>query len=373
MDESIKKVLEQPVKRSFLTAVKQLAGQNVLLYGAGSFGIEMLHHFRAAGVRPAAFLDQNAVTICARDGLPVYTAEGAPFRRNESVVIFCIVMDFSQRKAVLSWLRQLGYHAILEGQALRVLLVQPDDYFEETLAEYYRSRFDTIESVESLFEEPHSRTLYAQTIYAHASCDYSGCERLESPMEEQYFPSDILLSKGFNRFVDCGGYTGDTIQRLLDQVGSIDACAVFEPDSSNYIRMARNISRIRERINQRWLFPCAVSDGAERRQFTAGTGSGALSSGGSETVQTVSLDLAIPDFHPTTIKMDIEGAEYSALQGAREIIAQDKPDLEICTYHAVNHIWGIPKLLHSWSLGYHFYLRNYNACTMETVLYASVR
>jgi hypothetical protein len=33
------------------------------------------------------------------------------------------------------------------------------------------------------------------------------------------------------------------------------------------------------------------------------------------------------------IKMDVEGAEYSVLEGAREIIKEFKPDLLVSAYH----------------------------------------
>lgn len=372
MDDMIRRGLETPHERSFSKALEQFRGRTLLLYGAGGFGIEMLRHLRAAGLQAAAFLDRNAAVIREREGIPVYRAEEAPFLMETSAVLFCIVMDLEQRQKVLSWLRQLGYPLVLEGQALRALLVQPDDQADESLAEYYHNRRGRIESARALFQDDASRRLYDQTVYAHATGDYSGCRPLERPMEEQYFPTDVPLSKGYRRFVDCGGYIGDTVESLLRHTGSIEACAVFEPDCRNYTAMTEALARLGERIGQRFLFPCAVGGGAEMCRFSVGTGSGALSTSGESVVQTVSLDMAVPDFHPTMIKMDIEGAELSALRGAQQLIQCDHPDLAVCTYHAVNHIWDIPLLLDSWGLGYRFFLRTYNAYTMETVLYASI-
>lgn len=59
----------------------------------------------------------------------------------------------------------------------------------------------------------------------------------------------------------------------------------------------------------------------------------------------MAIDDILPNFEPTFIKMDIEGAEYEALIGAESIITRSKPNLAICVYHAVNHIWDIPILL----------------------------
>lgn len=358
-------------ERHFEQAVRSLSGKTTLLYGAGGFGLEMLHHLRREEISVSAFLDQRAAELSSVENIPVYTAEQAPFDRERSIVLFCIVMDKEARRAVIEHLTGLGYVHVIEAQSLRCLLVQPDDRLDETISQYYRRISDRIRRAETLFSDERSIAVYRNSVQAHASGDYSHHAQWESPMMQQYFPEDVRLTKGYKRFLDCGGYTGDTIAEVIRHEGEIEACAVFEPDARNFARMVEQLNCLRGRIGKRWIFPCAVADDVGIRSFSVGTGSGTLSEQGTCVVQTVSLDQTVPDFHPTYIKMDIEGAEPAALCGARQIIAQDRPDLAVCVYHAVNHIWDIPLLLNSWNLGYRFFLRSYNAYTMETVLYAT--
>ncbi len=360
------------MERSFEKAVRRLERKPILLYGAGGFGVEMLRHLRRAGLSPAGFLDRRAAVLQTVERLPVFAAEHVPFDVQDCVVLFCVVMDKKERHQVLAYLSALGYANVIEAQSLRCLLVQPDDRTEADISDYYRRRGASIKRAEGLLADAYSREVYRSSVYAHATGDYSGCAQWESPMAEQYFPPDIPMTKGYRRFLDCGGYTGDTVEQILEHAGTIDACVVFEPDSGNYARMAARLAGLEKRIGQRWLFPCAVVDSAGICGFSQGTGSGTLFEQGDTAAQTVALDQAVPDFHPTYIKMDIEGAEPAALRGAQEIISRDKPDLAVCVYHAVNHIWDIPLLLDSWNLGYRFFLRSYNACTMETVLYATL-
>jgi hypothetical protein len=84
----------------------------------------------------------------------------------------------------------------------------------------------------------------------------------------------------------------------------------------------------------------------------------------------VSLDDILPDFIPTFIKMDIEGAEIEAIKGARYTISKFKPDLAIAVYHKIEHLWEVPLLIKSLKNNYKFYLRSYEHFNQETVLYA---
>jgi hypothetical protein len=72
----------------------------------------------------------------------------------------------------------------------------------------------------------------------------------------------------------------------------------------------------------------------------------------------------------TMIKMDIEGAEYDALLGARQTIQRDRPILAICVYHTQNDIWRIPLLIRELVPNYVLYLRAYEGDGFQTVVFA---
>src|SRR5207253_3138935 len=59
------------------------------------------------------------------------------------------------------------------------------------------------------------------------------------------------------------------------------------------------------------------------------------------------------------IKMDIEGAELPALQGAAETLRRWRPRLAISLYHRQEDIFTIPLYLKSLELDYAFYLDHY--------------
>lgn len=107
--------------------------------------------------------------------------------------------------------------------------------------------------------------------------------------------------------------------------------------------------------------------------FNSGNGSSSsISDNGEQLAHIVSLDDVLITKDITMIKMDIEGAEIDALNGAKNTIQSLKPDLAICVYHKISDIWEIPLMLHKWVPEYKFYLRCHAGSTMETVLYATI-
>lgn len=72
------------------------------------------------------------------------------------------------------------------------------------------------------------------------------------------------------------------------------------------------------------------------------------------------------------LKMDIEGAEYEVLYGAKETIRKYKPKLAICVYHKPEDILLIPQLIKELVPEYKIYLSHKRDDFIETVLFASV-
>ncbi|MFT4553465.1 MAG: FkbM family methyltransferase [Chlamydiales bacterium] len=73
------------------------------------------------------------------------------------------------------------------------------------------------------------------------------------------------------------------------------------------------------------------------------------------------------------IKMDIEGAELEALQGAEKTLRIFRPKLAISIYHKNSDFTDIPRFLRNLSLAYRFYIDHHTIYAEETILYANAR
>ena len=87
-------------------------------------------------------------------------------------------------------------------------------------------------------------------------------------------------------------------------------------------------------------------------------------------VQVVALDDVLPDYKPSLIKLDIEGAEPDALRGAHRNIVKYGPELAVSVYHAPHHIWQIPAQIRSMLPDHRLYLRSHWYNGFDTVVYA---
>lgn len=63
---------------------------------------------------------------------------------------------------------------------------------------------------------------------------------------------------------------------------------------------------------------------------------------------------------PHLMKLDVEGAEYNTIMGAKETICKYHPVLCISIYHTAKDFLFIKPLIESWNLGYRFHIENHN-------------
>lgn len=192
----------------------------------------------------------------------------------------------------------------------------------------------------------------------------------EDICDDQYFERNIMIRSKDEIFVDGGCYDGRTISRFIRWCeGDYKKIYSFEPDSSNYAfvnrRMTANPIAKVELINK------GLWNESTELSFTNDGSQGAkISEKGQARIQTTKVDEAVGDDKITFLKLDVEGAEYNALIGARRSITVNKPKLAISIYHKPEDIFEIPNLILSMREDYMFYIRHYQLSPNETILYA---
>jgi FkbM family methyltransferase len=174
-----------------------------------------------------------------------------------------------------------------------------------------------------------------------------------------------------DRVIDAGGCWGDTALYFAHEVGPGGRVFSFEFTPSNIAILERNRDLnplLADRID---VVTRALWDtSGEMPASTIRTSGDAAAT---DQVRTITID----DFARDTagrldfIKMDIEGAELSALRGAEATLRKYRPALAIAIYHRDRDFVDIPLFLDGLGLGYRFYLDHFTIYGEETVLFAT--
>lgn len=189
--------------------------------------------------------------------------------------------------------------------------------------------------------------------------------------EYQYFdfPHNYI---GNGAFVDAGCFDCDTSLRFARWCrGNYSKIFAFEPDEANLLRCRDNAKKYQ--INNIEFYRAALYNRTGKTGFrNHGTSSSQISEVGDATIQLVTLDEIVKDTTVSFIKMDIEGAELAALQGAEQTIKRDKPLCALSVYHRPGDMIILMQYLKLLVPEYKFALRHYSNMVSETVLYAFV-
>ncbi|MDY6951368.1 MAG: FkbM family methyltransferase [Thermodesulfobacteriota bacterium] len=192
---------------------------------------------------------------------------------------------------------------------------------------------------------------------------------------KQYQIDDTVQPEKGDIVFDVGAFHGETSLWFSEQVGKGGKVYCFEPFPSNIEQLEDNLTR--NGIQNAQIVPVGVSDreGSERM---GGSGPGAtiLHDGiEGETIPVLTLDTFVEkegigsvDF----LKMDIEGAEMSALNGFSKGIKAFKPRLAISAYHLKDDIVRIFEFIKGIDPDYRIYLRHRKPNLSETMLFAAL-
>lgn len=190
-------------------------------------------------------------------------------------------------------------------------------------------------------------------------------------IEHQYF--DFLEHVPEDgAFIDGGCFDLETAIRFAGLRNDLDTRIIaFEPDPQNYAICEAKISAYH--LTNAKLMQAGLWSKTTTLRFNGdGTGTSSFTDNGEISVPVVALDEITNDEKVAFIKMDIEGSELAALQGAASTIRRDKPFCAICIYHKPGDMLAISHILKQLVPDYKFAIRHYSATVYETVLYAFV-
>lgn len=286
----------------------------------------------------------------SRHGAPVFSPSGlkARLQAGELVCISC-----SPQRAVAEQLRELG---INENAIYPYLSSIFSDYYR---GEILQAHADDIAELRNRLMDEESKTYLDHLVAFRKGMD-------PFALRSNRHQTGVYQYKGLwprlpasPRILDVGAFTGDTARIFLERTGGKAEVFSFEPLRQNYDSLTTWVQdeHLQDQVHaehalvgsrhgeSQWLFGSDMPEGDRRA-----SSSPLVALNDRTLVPMVSLDEYVREHsigRIDLIKMDIEGAELDALEGAVGIIERDRPFLAISGYHHPADLWEIPHFIQS--------------------------
>ena len=225
----------------------------------------------------------------------------------------------------------------------------------------YKNNYDSYKYTYNLLKDKKSKEIFTKIINFKISFNYDFMTGFTNNFDEQYFDKELIPDIKNIVFVDGGGYVGDTIPNIIKKFPSFKKIYVIEPNHLHINIAKRNFKNIK---NIEFI-ECGLSNKIVKIK-EENNNNNCRHDYEAENLNTIdNLINEKVDF----IKLDIEGAEQDALNGAKYTIKEQTPILAICIYHKAQDWYKVPQIILDINPNYDIYLRHYMEGIFETVMY----
>lgn len=365
---------KREVKKRELQSLFEKHREELVIYGHGNLGSELEKGLRNAGWPVCYFLDVNMPTDLDQKNINVKDSD--QHLSQDALIIVALYDIFSELPSIRRNLQSKGFKNIITVLDLRVW---PELFQAGHIHSTIGWNIETIPEAlvlkaYSTLTDSISQKTFVELLHFMIDTPYENLTLC--PPTEQYMPSDIYCSAKNEFIVDCGAYNGDTMRAFLSTLGAWSSYTAIDADPNNIEKVKESIERdipvhlrgVTQAIH------AAVSNEQGTVAFHAGNYTSSYVAANGEynqqaiSVPVVKLDDVIQD-PVTLLKMDVEGFELRALQGAERLILTNRPLMTICGYHCREDLWEIPLYLKMLLPNHRIYLRNYVGI-IEYVFYA---
>jgi len=329
------------------------------VYGTGAGGVVVAEALAALGIKAQVFIDSYRTGEFR--GLEIVGPEHAAEAGLDAVVTASMYA-----RDMTAQLRGDGF----EGPVLDLTVAhQPrwSGHFDEPAID---AAGDEIAFARSLLQDDGSRELFDAVLTHRRTLDPGDLP----PATPAYRHPAVPVNDG-EWILDVGAFDGETALAYAEAVGPLGRVHAFEPARENLETLEAAVAthpagaRVFVHPVGCWKHSGELSlrtQGSVPSQFQ-------VACDGDEHIRVVSLD----DFvggqtagRADWIKLDVEGAEHEALEGARRLLGERPPKLAICIYHRPRDLWELPIQLKETVPGYRLHLGHHSQNLYDTVCYA---
>lgn len=337
--------------------------KDIYLFGAKYLGEVLLSNFQNAGYKVKGFVDNNKnLHGTTLNNLKIYSPQELVSEKDTAVIIIASV---NYNNEIFEQLNSMGFKNIVPYP---ILTIFDEKTFHSTMP-FENLIPDLIENIHEyenlmqLLKDEKSKFVLEKLIEFRKTFDFNIFPQIKEPSNKQYF--EDFVPNDNDIFIDGGAFDGDTVINFLKfQNNKYKKIYFFEPDKTSIEQAKKNLAQYKN-IE---YHAKGISDFTKKLKFNSrGDFGSVFCEDGEIELECVALKDIVKE-PKAFIKLDIEGAEIDAINGAESFFKNGSP-FAICVYHKPSDIWQIPKLISNLNPNYNFYLRHYSNTVFETVLY----
>ena len=261
---------------------------------------------------------------------------------------FVIIVTFAVHdEPTMNFISQLSDSFELYAPTVSVVDGSPFDL------DFFKENEDSFRKAYEMLSDEKSKSDYLDILRFKLSGDVKYLVKTHSEKMKLY--DEVLPLSDNETIMDLGAYDGDTVREFLTVTnGKYNKIFALEPDEKNFRKLERKTEGLENLIR----LNIGAWDKKETLYFAKKSGRNSRLEDGGVPVEFDSVD-NIADCEITFIKMDIEGAELKALEGAKNTVRKYKPKLYVCAYHRNEDMFALPFKIKELYEGYKIYFRQH--------------
>lgn len=316
----------------------------ILIYGTGNGADKILDELQRLAIPVSGiFASDGFVRNRTFRGFPVIDYTQAKEKFGE----FLTLISFgSQRQEVIENFIKISKEREIYSVDVPVY---GDNIFNR---DFYESHITEINQVRKMLSDEKSESVYENIINYKLTGDINFLLSCETKREEAY--KNILNLGNDETYMDLGAFNGDTVMEFLGNVSSYRKIYAAEPDVKNFKKLKNNTQHL---VNIQCMNVC-ISDNCGKISFSKHGGRNGNADKNGNTVKCMTVDSILSDNDVTYIKLDVEGLEKEAIDGAKDTIIRCKPKMLVSCYHRSEDIFAIPLQIMSIRDDYQVFIRH---------------